>query len=234
MATILVIQHTPFETPGTLAQVAQAAGHALQYVLSYADETVPVNCTADALIVMGGPMGVYEDERYPFLAAEIQLIQDALANHLPIIGICLGSQLLATALGGTVTPGERKEIGWLPVTFDNDACQGTIWQNIPNAFTAFHWHGDIFTLPDGARALASSQLTACQAFVYHDNAYGMLFHPEVTTDIIAGMVNAFPEELQETAQSESHIVAGSAEYLSRLQTHATTIFQNWVALIGQQ
>jgi GMP synthase (glutamine-hydrolysing) len=126
---------------------------------------------AAGLIVMGGPMGVYEEARFPFLRRERNLIERALADRVPVLGICLGSQLLASALGAPVRKGLRKEIGWHPVYLEDAAGDDPLFRETPVEFDAFHWHGDVFDLPTGAVRLAHSSLTEYQAFRYGENAY---------------------------------------------------------------
>ena len=185
MAAVWVIQHIHCETPGTIAEALDREGISIQSVRVFAGEQIPKEMGAAAgLIVMGGPVGVYEQDRYPFLRDEICLIERALNEEKPVLGICLGSQLLASVLGGEVTKGKKKEIGWHTVTLSEAAAVDPLWKGVESSFTAYHWHGDVFELPRGAEPLASSALTPCQAFRYGDCAYGFLFHMEVTEKII--------------------------------------------------
>ena len=181
MAAVWVIQHIHCETPGIIAEALDREGISIQSVRVFAGEQIPKEMGAAAgLIVMGGPVGVYEQDRYPFLRDEIYLIEQALTEKKAILGVCLGSQLLAAVLGAKVAKGKQKEIGWYPVTLSRAAMADPLWKGIESPFTAYHWHGDVFELPRGAEALASSALTPCQAFCYGDHAYGFLFHMEVT------------------------------------------------------
>ena len=119
------------------------------------------------MIVMGGPMGVYEHSKYPFLLDELRLIEAALKTQLPVIGICLGSQFLAATLGVNVRPGSRQEIGWYPVHLELAAPADTLFTDAPTRFEGFHWHGDIFDLPDGAIRLARTPKSCCQPEPWH-------------------------------------------------------------------
>jgi GMP synthase (glutamine-hydrolysing) len=120
-------------------------------------------------------MGVYDAPRYPFLSAEMRLIEDALRRDKAVLGVCLGSQLLAAALGAQVVKGRQKEIGWHPVNLSPDAVSDPVWYQVAPSFMALHWHGDVFNLPAGAISLASSALTEYQAFRYGRSTYGFLF-----------------------------------------------------------
>src|SRR4029453_12808101 len=135
-----------------------------------------------------------EGDQYPHLRHELRLIETALRHNVPILGICLGSQLLAATLGARVYPGQQKEIGWYPITLKDNASQDRLWHEIDCRFTALHWHGDVFDLPPGAVSLASSALTEHQAFRYGDRAYGLLFHLEVTPSQLQEMVQTFQGE----------------------------------------
>ena len=232
MAKVWVIQHIVCETLGTIADALEGPGILYQYIRPFAGDRVPEEMgDASGLIVMGGPMGVYERDAYPFLADEMRLIEKALQAQVPILGVCLGSQLLAATLGAAVTKGQRKEIGWYPVTLA-DACKDDpLWSGAESPFTAYHWHGDVFELPSGATALASSAMTKHQAFRYDRNAYGFLFHMEVTTGMIRDMVNAFAEELREAKVDGKEILNRTAECLPPLQAIGQSVFQRWARLL---
>lgn len=231
---ILVIQHAPFETPGVLSELLTAAGYETRTVQSAAGESVPVDAgDAPALIVMGGPMGVYEAEQYPFLRGEMQLIERAIAANKPVLGVCLGSQLLAAALGARVTKGAAKEIGWFPISLTAKAQTDRVWQGVKSPLPCFHWHGDVFDMPRGAVALASSERTACQAFRYGERAYGFLMHAEVTPEIVEGMLAAFADEMRrENLQAES-IRRDTRKNLPELNATARSVFSRWVKLIAE-
>jgi GMP synthase (glutamine-hydrolysing) len=149
----------------------------------------------------------------------------------PILGVCLGSQLLAAALGANVYPGRRKETGWNRVTLADFAVLDPLFADVPKSFTAFHWHGDIFDLPRGAALLASSALTAHQVFRYGKNAYGLLFHMEVTLPQINTMVATFADELQAAGPNSSAIKLNAHTHLPQLQKIGGEVFRRWVALL---
>lgn len=144
---------------------------------------------------MGGPMGVYEEDRYPWLRQEDALLKVAIRRDMPTLGICLGSQLLAKAAGAEVKPGGRKEIGWYDLTSSASASQDPLWQAFPQTFEAFEWHGDVFSLPPGAVSLASSAFYPHQAFRVGRRVYALLFHLEVTAEMIQTWLKTFADEL---------------------------------------
>jgi GMP synthase (glutamine-hydrolysing) len=232
MTKIWVLQHIHCETLGLIEEALTARGIAAHYIRSFEGEPVPLNMDeAAGLVVMGGPMGVYDHPQFPFLRAEMRLIEQAMKAEKPILGVCLGSQLLAAALGAEVKPGKTKEIGWHPVMLANTAQTDMLWTGIEPSFMAYHWHGDIFDLPRGATALAASALTQYQAFRYGSNVYGLLFHMEVTAGMIGAMVETFSDELRSVNLDGQAIVALAATYLPRLQKIGAAVFQKWAGLI---
>ena len=232
MRTIRVIQHIECETPGTIADILNEKGISIQTVDAYKGEPVPKEMGAAAgLVIMGGPMGVYEEERYPFVCDEIRLIEQAVKEDKAVLGVCLGSQLLAKALGARVTKGKKKEIGWYPVSLTEGATKDRLWTGVEPSFIAYHWHGDVFELPRGAEPLASSALTPCQAFRYGERAYGFLFHMEVTEKIIGEMVRTFAAELKEERLDGQEIVKAAQNYLPRLQDTGAVVFRRWAELL---
>ncbi|MBI3934529.1 MAG: gamma-glutamyl-gamma-aminobutyrate hydrolase family protein [Acidobacteria bacterium] len=179
----LVIRHVEHEHIGTIATAFERATLEYRYLDVFRGDAVPDHIAGwGGLIVMGGPMGVYETDRYPFLTSEMNLIQQAAQAALPVLGICLGSQLIAGALGARVYPGPRKEIGWYPVEVvapDDDLTKG-----LPSPFMGFHWHGDTFDLPSGALPLFRSQLYENQGFRWGRSICALQFHLEVSAAMI--------------------------------------------------
>lgn len=175
---IHVLQHVDFEDPGTIRLWAQAHGHDLAVTRLDADELPPPPEAFDLLVVMGGPMNIYEDEAHPWLAAEKAAIRAAVEAGKGLLGICLGAQLLCDVLGGTVTKGENPEIGWQPVTLTPEGAAHPLFAGFPATFTGFHWHGDTFSIPRGAAHAASSAGCAHQAFILGDRIAGLQFHLE--------------------------------------------------------
>lgn len=231
MARICVLQNVAGENLGIIAQVLQSTGLEPEYVRTWAGDPVPRYMKdAAGLVVLGGPMGVYDAPRLPFLMDSMRLIDQALKHERPVLGICLGSQLLATVLGSTVRRAGRRELGWLPVALTGDAHADLLWSGSPHRFTAFHWHGDVFDLPAGGTRLASSELTDCQAFVHGLGAYGFLFHLEVTEKTVSDMVGAAADELSQAGADGSEIVGQTPAQIHGLHAVGRPVFQNWAAL----
>jgi len=171
----VVIRHLAFEDLGHFAPVLAEAGYDARYC-DVGLDALDAAATADLLIVLGGPIGVYEDDKYPFLADEIALLTARLAAKRPTLGICLGAQLMARALGARVYPGPAKEIGFAPVTL-TEAGRASCLAGFEGK-PVLHWHGDTFDLPAGAMLLASTAICTQQAFAFGQNAIGFQFHPE--------------------------------------------------------
>lgn len=232
MPKVLAIQNVSCETVGAIGDVLRGAGIGLETFCSFEKKPLPKEMgSAAGLVIMGGPMGVYEQDRFPFLKQELVLIGEALKGEIPVLGICLGSQLLACALGAEVEPGPEKEIGWFPVTLTDSAKTDPLFEGIPSPFTAYIWHGDVFNLPPGSVSLASSGLTRFQAFRHGKNAYGILFHLEVSGRIVSDMVRAFREELGELNRDGSDILSGAENHLPRLAEIGGRVFSRWAGLV---
>lgn len=229
---VLVLQHAVSENLGTIEDALIASGVAFEYVRTFEGQHVPGDIDGSfGLIVMGGPMGVYETDRFPFLNQEMKLIETFLKAQRPILGVCLGSQLLASALGAKVRRGKRKEIGWFPVELTPDSTHDRLWSGQPSRFAAYHWHGDIFELPKEAVPLASSDITPVQSFRYGDQAYGILFHLEVTERHIWKMLKEFAGEIQQENLDAEGILLQAGFLLPPLQQIGATIFRRWTELV---
>jgi len=182
--TVLVFRHVPHEGVGELAGAFRRARLPLRYVDAWKRGALPPPKDVAALVVMGGPMGVYEKNKYPFLKKEVAYLRRFLKTGKPVLGICLGSQLLAHALGRRVYPNKAKEIGWYTVRLTPAGRRNPFLKKAPAAPWVFQWHGDTFDLPRGAQLLATSSLCRRQAFRWRDNVYGLQFHPEVTPAMV--------------------------------------------------
>lgn len=212
-ATIMtIIRHAEHEGPGVIASWAEERGYVLQYVDLWDEGELPDPDDAGFVVVMGGPMGVYETARYPWLQQEIGWLREVLFNtESRVVGICLGSQLIAAALGAAVKPHIVKEIGWHPVfpVGDNPF--------LADPLTVFHWHGDTFDLPMGAMPLFASEACANQGFSWGDDhrVLALQFHPEVSEE----MVLAFIAEGEDELEQEGPFVM-DAWNIKRLNRHA--------------
>lgn len=192
---IRYLQHAPFETPAAIGEWAEVRGHETGGTMLYADEPQPDAGDFDMLVVVGGPMNVYDHGAHPWLAPEKRLIADAVEAGRTVLGVCLGAQLLADALGAPVTRNPEPEIGWWPVTLTPEGEADPVLGALPGTFTALHWHGDTFAVPEGAALLASSDACAHQAFAYGRRAYGVQFHLECTPESLGGLACAAGDEL---------------------------------------
>lgn len=186
-------QHVPFESPGNIAAWAEENHHAISGTHFFEPYRLPDIGKIDLLVIMGGPMNIYEQEKYPWLREEKKFIRNALDRGMPILGVCLGAQLLADCLGGKVHPGKEKEIGWFPLSFP--ANRKGPFRVFPDTLDVFHWHGDTFDLPEGAERMASSATCENQAFLYHDHAAGLQFHIEMAEENLRGVIEHSKNEL---------------------------------------
>jgi len=189
--TLLVIQHAPWEGPHRILDAC--VGLVERTVKPLAGQALPDHDEVAGAVVMGGPMGVEETERHPALAAEREWLAEAARREVPVLGICLGAQLLARALGAEVRAGEGPEIGFAPVEILDPA--DPLLGALAPSTTVLHWHADVLDLPDGARHLARSAQTEVQAF-RKDNAWGVLFHPEADLALLAAWL-AVPEMIRQ-------------------------------------
>ncbi len=229
---VLVLQHIDCEPPGLIEELLREKKVSIQFARSYLGEKYPDDFSSySGLIVMGGPMGVYEEKKYPFLKEEKKLLEKALKEEKPVLGICLGSQLLASVLGAEVKKGKQKEIGWHDLFLKEEAKKDPLFRQSPALFTALHWHGDIFSLPPGAFSLARSALTEQQAFRYGKNAYGLLFHLEVTAAMLPVWVDRFAAECQEAGVDGREILSQIKQHLTPLHQIGRDVFSNWINLL---
>lgn len=210
---IHVLQHVPFEGPGSIEAWALAHGHTLSTTRFYAQEQFPPLERFDLLVVMGGPMSIHDEHIYAWLKGEKWFVGQAIDAGKAVLGICLGAQLIADTLGGSVIPGEQKEIGWFPVTLDSDFAAHPLGQNLPQQLNTFHWHGETFTLPASAQRIASSTVCENQGFLYGERVIALQFHPESTAGTIQNLVDYCSDELVEAPyiQSADEILQGVAQ-----------------------
>jgi len=177
--TALAIRHVAFEDLGLLSPLCAERGLDVRYLEAPTDDLAAQDPLApDLLVVLGGPIGAYEDDVYPFLRAELALVERRLAAGRPTLGLCLGAQLMARALGARVYPGARKEIGWGALAL-SPAGQESAVRHLDGT-RVLHWHGDTFDLPQGARLLASTEITPHQAFSWGDASLALQFHAEAS------------------------------------------------------
>nr|WP_228382976.1 type 1 glutamine amidotransferase [Synechococcus elongatus] len=205
---IEIVQHIDFEGAAAIAPWLIERGHTLSTTLLTVGDPLPDWRDRDAAILMGGPMNVDQTEEYPWLLTEKQWLKTAIAANKTLVGICLGAQLLAQALGATVALGPEPEIGWFPIQF---SAQAQAIAGIPPELMAFHWHGDQFSLPPAAIPLAQSAVCPQQGFLWGDRILGLQCHLEMTPDALATITQAAAADLRPAPfiQSAVQILAGS-------------------------
>ncbi len=192
---IHVFQHVPFEGPAAIGPWAASRGHSLGVTRFYGGDSPPSLGNVDWLIVLGGPMGVYDEARYSWLSREKQWIEAAVSAGKTILGICLGAQLLAAVLGAPVRKNREREIGWFPVELTEEALRAGPFRGMPRIFPVFHWHGDTFEVPAGAVLAARSAACAHQAFFYGDRVTALQFHLESTVESVRLLLDHCAEDL---------------------------------------
>lgn len=190
---VLIIKNTIIEGPGTIEDFLKKEDIPFSIVELGSGEAIPSLEEFNILVIMGGPMAVYEMDRYPHLSIESRIIREAINRGMRILGICLGAQMIAYCLGAAVYPGPEKEIGWYHIELTGDGIKDPFMRSLaihPRAgdfwkrFKVFQWHGDTFDIPPGAELLARSELYKNQAFRYGNNVYGFQFHIEITKDML--------------------------------------------------
>ncbi|HEY0602415.1 MAG TPA: type 1 glutamine amidotransferase [Herpetosiphonaceae bacterium] len=191
------IQHVPFEGIGSIGRWCQQHGHVLSNTRVYRDEPLPDLAAVDCLVSLGGPMNVYEHDRYPWLALEKRLVEQAIQAGKPVLGICLGAQLVADVLGARVFGNPYKEIGWFPVELTAAGRSNPIFSGWPEQLPVFHWHGDTFSLPAGALRIARSEGCPNQGFLYGDHVVALQFHLEATPESVQMLIEHCADELTE-------------------------------------
>jgi len=241
MQKCLVIQHVRSEGLGIIAPLLPSIGLAPEFVRVYKGEKLPRTIAPyPALIVLGGPMGVYEEDAHPFIKDELRLIESALKNSTPMLGVCLGSQLLAKAAGARVYKGKKKEIGWYDVTLTKEGLSDGLLLGMPKVMRVFQWHGDTFDVPAGGSSplravnLASSEDFPNQLIKVGRAAYGVQFHLEVTEAMIkdwievnSGELNALKGEIDPEG-----ILKETPGNIAGLHRHGSAFIKRFLRLAG--
>jgi GMP synthase (glutamine-hydrolysing) len=208
------LQHVPFEGLGSIEQWAIAQGHQLSVTRLYAGDHLPALDRFDMLIVMGGPMSVHDEFEHVWLKAEKWFIRQVIDAGKPLLGICLGAQLIAEVLGATVSKGREKEIGWFPITLDDDFALTDLGRRLPHQAEVFHWHGETFSIPAGALPIASSAACENQGFIYNDAIIALQFHLETTRISAESIIDNSRDELTdgEYIQAEDEMLSDAARF----------------------
>jgi len=206
MSRVLVFQHAAYEPLGSLHPLLKKAGFRIRYANFARDPDQEVSMESyDGLVVLGGHMGVYESPKYPHLLREMECIRQAVATEKPVLGICLGAQLIAAALGAPVQIGERPEIGWCEVELTDDGKNDPVLSQMHAREKIFQWHGDYFQVPQGATWLAKSDSCPFQAFRLGKSVYGFQFHLEVDKKMILRWLTV-PENSSAFSHDGGHLL----------------------------
>jgi len=229
---VLVIEHLHIEPPALIGKVLTAHNIQLEYFdLKSLKTPSPLGDYA-GLIIMGGPMSA-NDDHLPYIVRELELIRQAIGMRLPMIGICLGAQLMAKAAGGTVESSPKREIGWYPVLPTAAASNDPLFSLLPAAGQPlFQWHGETFSLPSMATLLATNPEVPAQAFRLHEGQYGLQFHVEVDSSIIEAWIKAGDSEREFLGESGIEAVRnGCATHLEPMQELCRTMVRRWIPLL---
>ncbi len=226
------LQHVPFEGLGQIEPWLQARGYAISATRLFAGEPLPEPGAVDLLIIMGGPMSINDEAEHPWLAAEKRFIRAVIERGRPVLGICLGAQHIANALGAKVYPSPHKEIGWLPI--ESVAPDEAATFRFPPSSTVFHWHGETFDLPPGAVRLARSAGCENQAFQLGDRVIGLQFHLETTPETARALVEHCGEELLPAryVQDEATILDAEAAPYPALHQQLNALLDYLHAQVG--
>ncbi|MCR5028611.1 MAG: gamma-glutamyl-gamma-aminobutyrate hydrolase family protein [Fibrobacter sp.] len=201
-----IFQHVAFEGPGAILPYLESKGHHVHLVKLYAGDPVPSSLDVDFAVLMGGPMSALEEDKYPFMAEEKQLCRELFAAEKPVLGICLGAQIMANAFFAQIRQNPEKEIGFYPVTFEN-------------GFTvnAFHWHGETFDIPEYAESIAYSEACRNQGFKI-GRSLGLQFHLETTEDSLNSLLENGAEELEQALSAKAKYVQSKSQILETAKT----------------
>ena len=194
---VLVVKNIGIEGPGSLGSFLREAGCEIEQVDLQAGDQMPRDAQNYGLaVILGGPMNCYEEEKYPFLRDELSFIDKCVKENVKVLGLCLGAQLIARALGASVEKNSKKEIGWYDLQLTDHGKNSPLFSGLPDSFKAFHWHGDRFDIPAGGVRLAQSALCENQAFIYENRALAFQFHLEIDGRDIGNWCVEYREELQ--------------------------------------
>jgi len=226
---VFALQHIACEGLGIIEKVFQDRGVPYCYIRLDQGEKLPTpeEISGNALVILGGPMNVYEEERYPYLKEETELIRYGLDTGIPMIGICLGAQLIAKAAGARVYAGKAKEIGWYPVNLESAAAEDALFSQTNADIRVFQWHGDTFDLPVDAVNLASSVLFPNQAYRLNNNVYALQFHLEVTREMILAWGEEYEKEIRSEEIDIQKLFRNTEEEIENLNRFGSRFFTHF-------
>ena len=220
----LVIMHVESEGPGVFGDLLEAAGAEVQVARLHLGDLLPEPREIDLALSMGGPMNVYEEEKYPFLREETRFLQAAAARELPVLGICLGAQMIAKAAGAAVTKNRVDEVGWSEVRLTGDGQGDPLFRGLPASLPVFQWHGDTFAIPDGGELLATGSTCHHQALRFR-NSYGLQFHLEADRPLLAVWFSG--------KAAGDGILRRCDELAPEVNRHVRTLFANFLEIARQ-
>lgn len=232
---VLAVAHVAFEGIESFKPVMEARGAEVTELVSCLEDLSAIDPKEhDLAVILGGSMGVYQADIFPYLNNEIKYIETRLKHDLPLLGICLGSQLMAKALGADVYPGKQgKEIGWHPLTVTAEGENSPVRHLSGDKTPMLHWHGDTYDFPDGATLLASSDKYRIQAYSYGKNALGLQFHPEVTADSLeCWLASGGFAAIENVGQTVPEFRAATKENARILQRQSALFLNEWLDNIG--
>ena len=221
---VQIVQHIECEGPGYLEDFLHDNGIEYEIVRKYEGGQLPENF--DALVVLGGPMNVYDEERYPYLKGLNKTIRNFAAGGGHYLGFCLGGQLLAKALGAKVRRSQTKEIGNFEIQLTDGGVEDPLFKGFNTVFPALEWHGDTFEIPTGALKLVESELCANQAFRFK-NAYGLQFHLEATPEMLAEWVKVYEDELTEEGIDAAGLIEETKKKMDIYRELSNQLFANF-------
>jgi GMP synthase-like glutamine amidotransferase len=231
----LVLKHADCEGLGLWEECCHRAGIGIEVVDLHREAVIPPLHRFQAVISLGGPMNVYAEETYPFLKREDAFIRQVLAQGVPLLGVCLGGQVLAKAAGGAVNPNPVREIGWHPIELDQEGQRDPLFVGLPDRFTVFQRRGSAFSLPRGAVPLASSAAGQIQGFRlgFGTIAYALQFHLEVTPSMVEAWIGEYGGELARVGQAveSGRLLTESPARCHDLQSLAGRVFENFCRLV---
>ena len=227
------ITHVAFEDLGSFEQILKEEGFEIEYLNAAVDDLSDISPeTDDLVIILGGPISVNDIDEYPFIQTELEMLTERLKADKPTLGICLGAQLIAKALGAKVYPGQHKEIGWSPIHLDEAGSRSALRHLVGEGVCVLHWHGETFDIPEYAEHLASSELYPNQAFSY-GNTLALQFHPEVTARALEQWYVGHTCEIHQIdGISVNKLRDDTHQFADTLQARAYTFFSEWLEQVS--
>jgi len=233
---ILCVKHVDIEGPGTIGEFFEKTDFDFKIIELSEGQRLPSHLDdIDAVVVLGGPMNVYEEDKYPFLKEDDIFLKKVLKKEIPLLGICLGSQLIAKACGAEVQKSEIKEIGWSVVELTEEGKDDPLFAGLGNLLAVFQWHHDTFDIPKEGYLLSRSRVCENQAFRTDKYVYGLQFHLEVTEDIIASWIRKYFKVDEASGHPEGKKMMEQYKQLrDQFDQQAEKIYSNFVTIINER